>query len=777
MSLVETRAVGRSGARRLSVRVQGAVQGVGFRPFVYREAVSLGLDGSVLNSINGVEIELEGPRADLESFLSRLEGNPPPLARIRRIDADWSAPRGMQGFHLAPSSGLGASGTVEVLPDVATCPDCLADILDPSNRRYRYPFTNCTNCGPRFSIIESLPYDRAATTMRHFPMCDACRDEYGNPLDRRFHAQPNACPACGPQLDLREPGGRVVALRDRALCETARRLRDGAIVAVKGLGGFHLMVSAGAAAGVRELRRRKHREAKPFAVMFPGCRELEQACRLNEAEKQLVTSWAAPIVLVRRRGRDPQLCEELAPGSPFLGAFLPYTPLHHLLLAEVGIPLVATSGNLSDEPICIDEDEALDRLGNIADCFLVHNRPIARPVDDSVFRVVMDRPLPLRLARGYAPLSLNRPGPAGVPDSEEAPCAALAVGAHEKNTIALTRPGGVVLSQHQGDLVSLQADANFQRTVETLKGLYRVRPGRVACDLHPDYRSTRYAESRFAAPVRVQHHVAHVLSCAADNDVGPPWLGVAWDGTGLGTDDTIWGGEFIGWDAQGLLRRAHLRTFRLPGGEKAVREPRRAALGLLWEILGEALWSRHALAPVADTPERERVLLRQALQQGLHAPVTSSAGRLFDAVASIAGLRQRVSFEGQAAMELEYALEDPQREGAYPFTIRTGQDPLVVDWEPAIRALLADLQAGRKPACVSARFHNGLANAIVQVADRLGYETVLLTGGCFQNAWLTERTVHRLRETGHRPLWHLRVPPNDGGIALGQMMALEQEGR
>lgn len=746
--------------QRLRVLIRGAVQGVGFRPFVYRLATELGLAGWVNNSGQGVLVEVEGPPARLERFLARLDREKPPRAFSQSQEHVLLDPVGYSTFEIRESDTSGEK-TALVLPDIATCSDCLREIFDPADRRYRYPFTNCTNCGPRFSIIDALPYDRPSTTMRDFVMCERCRTEYENPVDRRFHAQPIACSTCGPHLELWGGSGRVVASHDAALIGAAEAIRRGAIVAVKGLGGFHLMVDARNQEAVRRLRQRKGREEKPFALMYPSLDAVQAHCEISEIEERLLRSPEAPIVLLKKK--NPAIASDVAPGNPLLGVMLPYTPLHHLLMHELGVPVVATSGNLSDEPICTDEREALRRLGPIADLFLIHNRPIARHVDDSVVRVVAGRVQVVRRARGYAPLPITL-------RSSLPPL--LAVGAHLKNTVAVTSRNDVFISQHIGDLETLQAFDAFRRVIGSLTHLHELSPAAVVSDAHPDYLSTRFAEASGLPVVKVQHHHAHIMACLAENDLEGPVLGVAWDGTGYGPDGTVWGGEFLRVDGASWARVAHFRTFRLPGGESAIREPRRAALGLLSEVLGDELFARTDLAPVAAFSPSELHGLRTMLQRGLNAPVTSSAGRLFDSVAALMGLRQRNSFEGQAAMELEYALEGIETDEHYPFEIVPVQHaPTVVDWEPLVRAILDDLAQGTPAGFISARFHNTLAEIVVAIAHEVGVERVALAGGCFQNRYLTERAVRRLREEGFRPYWHQRVPPNDGSIALGQTFA------
>ena len=841
---------------RLKLAVRGAVQGVGFRPFVFRLATGLDLTGWVNNSPQGVFIEAEGPRSALEQFLLRLETEKPPRSFIQSLEASWLDAVGFKNFEIRASE-TGGDKTALVMPDIATCPDCLREILDPANRRHRYPFTNCTNCGPRFSIIEGLPYDRANTSMRSFTMCPQCRAEYDNPHDRRFHAQPNACPVCGPQLELWHPAGEAVFGGHQALRAAARAVWRGQIIAVKGLGGFHLIVAAHDEPAVRRLRERKHREEKPFALMFPSLKSVKAVCEVSPLEDRLLRSPEAPIVLLKRLSTlSSQLSTSVAPGNPNLGAMLPYTPLHHLLLAELGFPVVATSGNLSDEPICTDEREALERLRGIADVFLVHNRPIVRHVDDSMLRVMLDRELVLRRARGYAPLPIevrnaecgmrstaraDQPspgyGPTGArpttaPNSELRALnskTVLAVGAHLKNSVALAVGSQVFISQHIGDLETEPAYAAFRHVIADFEKLYEAVPQIIAADLHPDYLSTKFALERrpparcepttrqdhagseTGAPhiVRVQHHIAHVLSCMAENEVAPPALGVSWDGTGYGLDGTVWGGEFFVVTDKDVARTAHLRPFRLPGGDQAVKEPRRTALGLLYEAFGGQVFERKDLAPVTAFSGPELATLKTMLAKPLNSPVTTSAGRLFDAVAALVNLRQKIRFEGQAAMELEFAIEGSSCQDAYPLQLvksaeqsRAGVPPaqraqqreqrqettsvsrcstgagetpalppLVLDWSPMIEAILADTKNGIPIATISARFHNGLAEGIVTVARQAGQDRVVLSGGCFQNRYLLERVVRRLQSEGFRPCWHQRVPPNDGGIALGQVIA------
>jgi hydrogenase maturation protein HypF len=748
---------------RLKIVIRGAVQGVGFRPFVYRLAKEMGLDGWVSNSSAGVFIEIEAPRQRLAEFLLRLEREKPTISFIQSLESSYADAVEFSGFEIRES--VGGEKSALVMPDIATCPECLREIEDQVDRRYRYPFTNCTNCGPRYSIIEAVPYDRQATTMRAFTMCAECETEYRDPMDRRFHAQPNACPECGPKLELWDGAGRKICARDEALLNACEAIAQGRIVAVKGLGGFHLLVDARSEDAVRELRARKRREEKPLALMYPSMEMVENACEVNALERRLLLSPEAPIVLLKRK-QSGEIAESVAPGNPYMGVMLPYTPLHHLLMAELGFVVVATSGNLSDEPICTDEREAVERLKGIADLFLVHDRPILRHVDDSIVRVVLGRELVLRRARGFAPLPLML---------EDETTAVLAVGGHQKNTIAASVGRQVFVSQHIGDLETAEAFWAFEKVIGSFERLYEFRPKAIACDLHPNYVSTGYARRQQQLPViRVQHHYAHARSCMAENGISGQALAVTWDGSGYGPDGTIWGGEFLRVNDRDYERVARLRTIRLPGAEKAVKEPRRTALGMLYGMLAEAVFEREDVLPLKAFEAAELKVLRTMLERGVNSPATSSVGRLFDAVAAIIGLRQQVRFEGQAAMELEFAAERSATEACYTVALRR-EECLVYDWAPMIRQVLADIKLDIPTATIARKFHNTLAEVMVMIAKEIGEERVMLTGGCFQNKLLTELAVTKLRAAGFGVYWHQRVPPNDGGIALGQVMAAAGE--
>jgi len=761
--MTEPLAVSTPPFRRLRITVRGVVQGVGFRPFVYRAACELGLSGWVLNEADAVRIEVQGPAGSLERFLQTLQHGHPPAARIDTLEVDETPaePLASPAFAIRTSSGQ-AEPRPAIPADLATCPDCLSEIFDSRQRRFRYPFTNCTNCGPRWSIIQQLPYDRPRTSMRAFDMCRDCRAEYENPGDRRFHAQPIACPNCGPQLALLDRDGRPLAAGEAALRQAVSAVCAGRILAVQGLGGFQLVVDATDQAAVQRLRERKRRPDKPLAIMLANLDEIHRRCRVPELEAATLHSPAAPILLLdRRQDSDAtrDIAPAVAPGNPQLGVMLPYTPLHHLLLADAARPLICTSGNLSDEPMAITVQEALQRLGAIADVLLTHDRPIVRPVDDSVGRVLGGEFQILRRARGYAPVPIRW--------QRDLPTI-LAVGGHLKNTVALSLGTAVVMSPHLGDLDTALGIEVHRQAVADLVRFFAAQPQAVACDLHPDYASTRHAEQLAAAwgvpLIPVQHHHAHVAACVAEHGLAGPVLGLSWDGTGYGPDGTVWGGEALVCDGARCVRVGHLRTFPLPGGDQAVRQPRRSALGLLYEILGPAAAD---VATAWFTPEEARLLVA-ALGRPKLFPRTSSLGRLFDAVAALCGLPARVTFEGQAAVALEFAAA-PDVHDAYPLPIPTDGQP-IWNWEPMIRTILADRAARVPVAVIAARFHNALAAAAVSAARQAGCPRVVLTGGCFQNALLTRRVRQGLAAAGFQVYHHQQTPPGDGGIALGQIL-------
>lgn len=746
--------------KRLAITVRGVVQGVGFRPFVFNTAVAQGLSGWVLNEADSVRLEVQGDRHSLDGFLAALRDRHPPAARIDELAAVEVAPSAAASTDLfvIRQSGEESRPRPTIPADLATCPECLAEIQDAEERRHRYPFTNCTNCGPRWSIIERLPYDRPRTSMRSFEMCKDCRREYDEPLDRRFHAQPIACPKCGPSLQLLTSSGDETDRDDAALQAACEAVRAGRILALKGLGGFQLIVDATNQDAVGRLRDRKHRPDKPFAVMTRDLQKARTCCEISHEEAAMLQSHQAPILLMPRL-QSAAIAQSVAPGNPYLGLMLPCTPLHHLLMQGVDRPVVCTSGNRAEEPMATSTEEAIASLGSIADLILTHNRPIVRPVDDSVARIQQGRLQLVRRARGFAPLPIrvNRDLPT-----------ILAVGGHLKNTVALSMNRDIVLTPHIGDLDNSLSVAVQRRAVEDLLSFFDVRLDAVACDLHPDYASTRLAEqlaSKWNVPlVRTQHHHAHVAACRAEHGIDGPLLGFSWDGTGYGTDGTAWGGEVLLCRGHEFDRIGHLRSFALPGGDRAAREPRRSALGVLHEILPDSC------AEIVERwfPVFERKLLLHAMSRPGLFPRTSSMGRLFDAVSAISGLSDHVSFEGQSAMALEFAVDQEIRD-AYPSRLVEGE-PKVLDWEPTIRAVLDDVAAGEPLGHIASRFHNALADMAVAVAQAVSCPQIALTGGCFQNWTLTRRLCSRLSESGFTVYTHQQVPPGDGGIALGQVL-------
>lgn len=757
--------------------VRGIVQGVGFRPFVHHLATRLGLRGFVRNRAGSVFIEVEGETPDLERFLADLANQPPPLARVEHLSWEPMPPRGGQGFRIE-ASATDSPGAVFISPDVATCPDCLRELFDPADRRHGYPFLNCTNCGPRLTIITGAPYDRPRTTMASFAMCPACRAEYDDPGDRRFHAQPVACPACGPSLQALNAHGKRI-LTDDPFGEFVTAIRAGKIGALKGLGGYHLVCDARDSSAVAALRRRKHRDEKPFAVMVQDAAAAEALCEVSDVERELLESPRRPIVLLRKRPPTPTplppgergggggVADGVAPGNPWLGVLLPYTPLHHLLLRAVdGAPLVMTSGNRSDEPIAYRDDESLEKLSGIVDLLLIHNRPIHVRCDDSVTRVVDGLELPIRRSRGYAPAPVELPF--------ECPEQVLAVGGLLKGTFALGRGRQTFLSHHLGDLDYYEAYQAFEKDVALYEELFALRPACLAHDLHPDYATTRYAHRRAEAEgirlLAVQHHHAHLAACMAEHGLTEPVIGVTFDGTGYGTDGAVWGGEFLTGDYHHFRRAARLRYVGLPGGDRAVREPWRMAVAHLMD----ANTTLPALA--ARIPPAGLRTIHKMLEHHLNTPATSSAGRLFDAVASLAGVRDRVSYEGQAAAELEGLATTAAPEDGYPFELESPGEagaPLILDTRPLIRAVAEDARRGVGADRIARRFHTALVNAIAFVCGRVrtesGLDVVVLSGGAFLNALLTSEVTARLTQEGFRVHRHRLVPPNDGGLSLGQL--------
>ncbi len=748
---------------RRRVRVEGTVQGVGFRPYVYRLAHELGLTGFVRNNPRGVVVEVEGPPGAVAELVRRLKSDAPPLAAVEQLQIDSIEPAGASDFRIL-SSARDGSADAPVTPDTATCDDCLRELFDPADRRFRYPFINCTNCGPRFTIVRGIPYDRPLTTMAAFRMCPACQAEYDDPLDRRFHAQPNACPRCGPRLALVERSGATLSERGAALGDAVAALGAGAIVAVKGLGGFHLACLAADEQAVASLRARKHREDKPFALMAEDLDAARALVELSESEEALLAGRPRPIVIARRRSGAP-VAEAVAPRSHDLGVMLPYSPLHHLLVRDVGATLVMTSANVSDEPIAYRDKDALARLERIADLFLVHNRAIETRTDDSVVRATKPRssPLLIRRSRGYVPGSVSLPLPAPRP--------LLACGAELKSTFCVAKGARAWVSHHIGDLSNYETLRSFTDGIEHFQRLFAVEPEVVVHDLHPEYLSTKYAlDLDGVQAIGVQHHHAHLAACLAEHSESGPVIGVVYDGTGYGEDGTIWGGELLVGDLRGFERAGHLWPVALPGGERAIREPWRMACA--WIVASGAADEPNpppAIASMIDS--RDWRAVTGLARSGLASPQTTSIGRLFDAVAAFCGLRLRVNYEGQAAVELEAAADTAEHD-LYPLPLVEHDRRIVLDARETVAAILRDLEAGARTSTVAARFHNALraatSSACVRLASRSDIGTVVLAGGSFQNRLLLEAVAATLHRSGLRVLVPERLPTNDGGISYGQ---------
>ncbi len=770
-----------SASIRRKFQITGVVQGVGFRPFIYRLATECRLSGYVLNDSGGVVIEVQGPRPLVDAFAGRIRLEAPSMSRIVSLTAaDVPLDPQPNGFRILESHGS-AEQRVLISPDISTCDDCLRELLDPGDRRYGYPFINCTNCGPRFTIVRDIPYDRPLTTMSVFPMCPECEGEYHDPANRRFHAQPNACWKCGPQLEFREAqvsteegaaslakpkvGSDSVQSSSNPILEVVLRLRNGQIAAIKGLGGFHLAVDATNSVAVERLRARKHRIEKPFAVMVPDIETAELLCVIDETARRLLLSPQRPIVLLPKR-EGSEVADAVAPGNRDLGIFLPYTPLHHLLFTEGKFTaLVMTSANLSEEPICIDNDEAIRRLAGIADCFLLHNREILIRSDDSVLRVVDGRPRQLRRSRGFVPMPVFL-------DQELPPI--LAVGGELKNTICYTRGDTAFLSQHVGDLENIESYGFFGETVHHLGQILEIKPEAIAYDLHPGYFSTQWAKKQTGLKlIGVQHHHAHIASCMAENRLDGKVIGFALDGTGYGTDGHIWGGEVLVTDYGGFERAAHLEYVAMAGGEAAIREPWRMAISYLRHHFGRDFIARD-LAFLRDRNHRSVELICQALEKNINSPLTSSAGRLFDAVSALCGVRSTANYEGQAAIELEMAIDPAGDDASYPFEFKDEGGRILIGARPLFEAILADLAGGSSARLISRRFHNGMANALAEVARRVrkrtGLNRVCLSGGTFQNLYLLTKFQSLLQGDNFQVFTHSEVPAGDGGLSLGQAM-------
>ncbi len=745
---------------RLRLRITGLVQGVGFRPFVYRLAREIGLNGYVRNNTTGILIEAEGEKNRLDEFLLRVEGEKPPISRIYSLQYSFLEEKGFRGFEIADSDEYGEI-SVSILPDIATCDECLKEICSPSDRRFDYPFTNCTNCGPRFTIIERLPYDRKNTSMKVFRMCKECKTEYDNPADRRFHAQPNACHKCGPYLSLYDMNGPLISERGEAIEKTVELLEKGATVAIKGLGGFHLFCDAINDNAVRRLRERKYREEKPVAVMFPDIEMIREETYLNKLEERAICSIERPIVIVKKKERT-SLSEYVSPNNSTVGVFIPYTPLHHLLLQRLKKPVIATSANRTDEPIVKDEDDAFRRLNGIADFILTHNRPIVRRCDDSVVRIISERQTSLRRSRGFSPLPVIMPF--------RLKGHILGLGAHMNNTVALGIDNKVYLSQHIGDLDTPLAMEFFEDTINDMLRLFDVKPDVVVSDLHPGYYSTRYGERHFPQRlIKVQHHFSHLLSCMIENETPEEEkvIGFSFDGTGYGFDKSVWGGEVIIASYRGFERFYHLKPYRLPGGEKAIKEPYRTALSLLYETFGDDMPD----FAIPHLDKKERSFMLHMIKRGINSPFTTSMGRLFDGISSIIGIRHRTSYHAQAAIELEQLSLRSDTEDVYPFVIEDN----IIDWRPIIKGIVRSTDSGIKREEIARRFHNTIIEIILSISETLrkkrGLKIVALSGGVFQNTILTECTYYKLKERGFIPIIHQIVPPNDGGISLGQVIA------
>jgi hydrogenase maturation protein HypF len=760
-------------AVRRQIEVSGIVQGVGFRPYAYRLATERHLSGTIRNTSSGVTIEVQGPAEAIADFTARLPQEAPPLSRITDIafvdvPCEGISCNGDSEFRILASQGEEAVRTL-ISPDVATCGDCLREMFDPGDRRYRYPFINCTNCGPRFTIVRDIPYDRPRTSMSVFKMCPACQTEYDNPLDRRFHAQPNACWDCGPTLEFSANQERRITHGD-PIAATITALNAGLVVAVKGLGGFHLAADATNPAAVALLRERKRRVGKPFAIMVPNLKTAERLCEISQAEKKVLESIERPIVLLRRKSQR-SVAAEVAPGNSYLGVFLPYTPLHHLLLREGEFEaLVMTSGNMSEEPIAIANDEARTRLSGLADYFLVHNRDILLRCDDSVVRVVGAETQQLRRSRGFVPVPVFL--------REEVP-SVLAVGGELKNTICLTQGKHAFLSQHVGDLENLESYKFFEEAIKHLQKVLEIRPEIVAYDLHQDYFSTKWAlRQADVSLVGVQHHHAHIASCMAENHLDGTVIGFALDGTGYGSDGNIWGGEVLVASYQGFERAAHFEYVHMPGGSAAIHEPWRMAVSYLTHHFGSDFLDRKI--PTATLPFLEKIgrrkldLLLHVIERRVNSPLTSSCGRLFDAVAAIADIRQQVTYEAQAAIELEMLAGNSTSDEAYTFELLPARDGWIIGTKQLFEALIEDVASNRPVAEISRRFHNGLVQIFGQVAhllrERTSLNRVCLSGGTFNNLYLTERLSSQLLCAGFEVFTQNEVPAGDGGLSLGQAM-------
>lgn len=742
--------------KRLHITLTGLLQGIGFRPYVYRLATAHKLTGWVANDCDGVVIEIEGDDEQVANFLTALQQQVPACGHIADLQQHTISVTYQQGFHFK-SSLTDKQPSVFVCPDIAVCDECVAELFDPYNRRYQHPFISCCHCGPRYSVMYGLPYDRYQTSLRDFPLCERCAVEYKNPNDRRFYAQTIACSDCGPQLTFCDKSGKPIMQAAAALSATIQALKEGRVVAVKAISGFQLMLDASNSKAVARLRQLKQRGRKPFAVMVASLAQAQLLCQLSEREQQLLRSAAAPIVLAHAKTYAQNVLENVAPQQALLGIMLPSSPLHHLIMARLENPMIATSGNRHGEPICIDNQQAFEHLNGLADFFLVHNRMILRPLDDSIIRVIADTPTVLRRARGYVPTPITLKQ--SIPTT-------LAVGGQLKNTVAIAHGHHVIVSQHLGDLEQREAAAQHRTTINDLSQFYALKPERVVTDTHPDYVSSIYAQSLGLPLQTVQHHYAHILACMAEHLLKPPVLGIAWDGTGLGTDKQLWGGEFLQIETHGWQRIAHCRPFPLVGGFAAIKEPRRAALGLLYAWQGEALFNDEYAPLLTAFSTQELKLLRGMLKNQLNCPMTTSIGRLFDAFSSLLGLCHISEFEGQAAMALENYAMTCKTGNAYP----TRFIAPILDWQPLLTGVLVDLNR-ISHAQIAANIHLSLANWVFTIAKKTNATRLVLSGGCFQNAYLVEAIVNAEQAHHYELFRHTTIPPNDGGLALGQIYA------
>lgn len=755
-----------SQVKRLNIIIKGIVQGVGFRPFIYKLSTKLDLKGVVINSGSGIIIEVEGNHNNLQSFLSKLHQEKPIVSKIDYVSVIILKPFGYLTFKI--NNSINDKKNVKVPPDMATCQDCLEEISNPISRRYLYPFTNCTDCGSRYSIIHGLPYDRSQTSIKKFIMCQFCQKEYNNSFSKRFHSQINLCPYCGPKLKLLNHRGKVLSYSLEALRQCINDLKAGKIVAVKGLGGFQIIVNARNTNSIHKLRKYKNRPKKPFALMYSSLKAVRTDCQISLLEKELLISSQAPIVLLKKKNNN-QNCN-IAPNNPYLGVMLASTSLHYLLLKELNFPLIITSGNINSEPICINEKEAVQQLGNIVDLFLTHDFPIVRPIDDSVVRIIQGKKFFMRCARGYAPISLTIHKQLYFNSKKFiVQPSILAVGSHAKNTVAILKDNQIFVSQYIGDLSALKTFESFKNTINNLRTLYEFKPEIIVCDKHPDYISSNFAEIQNLPLRKVQHHYAHALSCMLDNKLKPPVLGIVWDGTGYGDDDKVWGGEFILILDNSYKRIACLHSFKLPGGNKAMKDPKRSALGILYEVPN--LEKNLELSFFKEFSKQELSLLQQMLSLDINVFLTTSIGRLFDGVAAILGICYENTFEGQSCMMLEHATLKFKTEDSYTYNIIRIKYPYIIDWKSMIQEIIQDINKKISSEKISVKFHNTLAEIIVDIAKISQVKNILLSGGCFQNKYLTERAIFRLEQENFVPFFHQKVPSNDEGIAIGQIVA------